>query len=62
MSVLRSTPILFLVSYPLLCRQKKKEGGRMTTHASYIRYAAFDGYGRSYCYFLAVLYLLIEMD
>ena len=62
MSVLRSTPILFLVSPTPMPSKKKKGGGRMTTHASYIRYAAFDGYGRSYCYFLAVLYLLIEMD
>ena len=27
MSVLRSTPTLFLVSYPLLCRLRKKKGG-----------------------------------
>ena len=41
MSVLRSTPILFLVSYPLLwCPKKKMVVGRMTTHASYICYAA----------------------
>ena len=41
MLVLRSTPILFLVSYPLLwCPKKKMVVGRMTTHASYICYAA----------------------
>ena len=53
--------LLGLVPTPMPSKKKKK-GGRMTTHASYIRYAAFDGYGRAYCYFLAVLYLLIEMD
>ena len=40
MSVLRSTPILFLVSYPLFDVKKKMVVGRMTTHASYICYAA----------------------
>ena len=53
---------LGLVPTPLMPKKKKGGGRKDHTRELQLLRRLFVGFGRACCYFLAVLYLLIEMD